>query len=153
MPKIKNTVKVNEPNLTTDSPFSELNTAKAELEELAKQFLKAFNLLNDVLNDNDYDLNERKKIISSALNNLAKDVNNKVDNTILGAIKIASVKSNEKINELKAQEDKLKAQRKTYDISFGNKDNSTESETNIQTPPVQSEIDEFETEFKDFIES
>lgn len=135
MPKIKNTVEVNEPNLTTDSPFSELNTAKAELEELAKQFLNAFNLLNDVLNDNDYSLDERKGMISLALSNLANDVKNKVDNKILGAIKIASVKSNEKINELKAQEAKLKTQRKTYDVSFG----------------TQLTPEELETKFSDFI--
>lgn len=151
MPKIKNTIEANEPNLTTNSPFSELNTAKAELEELAKQFLKAFNLLNDILNDNDYHLEERQNIISSALNNLAKDVNNKVDNKILGAIKIASVKSNEKINELKVQEEKLKAQRKTYDVSFGNKDNSIKPETTIQTTPEQSTLNKLETEYSDFI--
>lgn len=140
MPKIKNTVEANELNLTTDSPFSELNTAKAELEELAKQFLEAFNWLNATLNNDKYPLNKRQSAISATLNNLAKEVNNIVDNKILKAIKTASIKSSEKFKELKQFEEP------ELEPLFAQNNNSTKSET-----PVQSELDKLETEFSDFI--
>jgi hypothetical protein len=93
----------------------------ASLERNVSKLKQDFKVWDDVDKLSDYSIKKRAKILSSIENTVEKLLSNKVDNTLMAKLNNKVATLNTKIVQLEQENNKLKKQIKTMNVSVGAK--------------------------------